>query len=183
MVYIFLANGFEEIEAVTVTDLFRRAGIQVKTVSLMEDKLVYGSRGIGIEADILFREGDYERSAMLILPGGMPGTENLCNHRDLNMVLKAFYRSGKPVAAICAAPMVLGRLGILRGHEAVIYPGMEKELIGASAGEKDVVLSENIITSKGPATAMKFALKLIEILKGRERAEEVAEGLLYREEK
>ena len=84
MVYVFLANGFEEIEALTVVDLLRRADIQVKTVSVMEDKLVYGSRGVGVEADILYRQGDYERCAMMVLPGGMPGTTNLCNHRELN---------------------------------------------------------------------------------------------------
>ena len=91
MVYVFLANGFEEIEALTVVDLLRRADIQVKTVSVMEDRLVYGSKGIGVEADILFKAGNYDCCQMLILPGGMPGTTNLCNHKDLNEELKVFY--------------------------------------------------------------------------------------------
>ena len=121
MVYVFLATGFEEVEALTAVDLLRRADIQVKTVSIMEDKLVYGSHGIGVEADILFKEGLYDRCAMLILPGGMPGTINLCNHGELNEELKLFYEAGKPIAAICAAPMVLGRAGLLSGHEATIY--------------------------------------------------------------
>ena len=180
MVYVFLAHGFEEVEAVTVTDVLRRAGIQVKTVSLMEEKLVYGSRGIAVEADIMFREGDYNKCEMLVLPGGMPGTENLCNHRDLVAELKQFYLKGKPVAAICAAPMVLGRCGILEGHDATIYPGMEEELIGAIKKKDDVVVSGNVITSKGPATAMKFALTIINYIKGNEKAEEIAEELLYR---
>ena len=180
MVYVFLAHGFEEVEAVTVTDLLRRAGIQVKTVSLMDDKIVYGSRGIAVEADIYFREGNYDKCEMLVLPGGMPGTENLCNHRDLTTELKQFYLKGKPVAAICAAPMVLGRCGILAGHEATIYPGMEDELIGAVKKEDDVVVSGNVITSRGPATAMKFALAIISYIKGREKAEEIARDLLYR---
>ncbi len=131
MVYVFLATGFEEVEALTAVDLLRRADIQVKTVSIMEDKLVYGSHGIGVEADILFKEGLYDRCAMLILPGGMPGTINLCNHGELNEELKLFYEAGKPIAAICAAPMVLGRAGLLSGHEATIYDGMEEELAGA----------------------------------------------------
>ena len=126
MVYVFLAGGFEEIEALTVIDLLRRADIQVKAVSVMEDKMVYGAHGVGVEADILFKEGLYDKCAMLILPGGMPGTENLCNHRALNEELKEFYASGKPLAAICAAPMVLARAGLLKGHRATIYDGMEQ---------------------------------------------------------
>lgn len=179
MVYLFLANGFEEIEALTVVDLLRRADLQIKTVSIMEDRLVYGAHGIGVEADILFDQGDYDRCAMLVLPGGMPGTTNLCNHRGLNEELKKFYAAGKPVAAICAAPMVLARAGILAGHKATIYTGMEAELLGADHGEGSVVVSGNVITSKGPGTAMDFALALIGQLKGREAAAAVAEGLLY----
>lgn len=179
MVYVFLANGFEEIEALTVVDLLRRADIQVKTVSVMEDKLVYGSRGVGVEADILYRQGDYERCAMMVLPGGMPGTTNLCNHRELNEELKAFCEKGKPVAAICAAPMVLGRAGLLRGHRATIYKGMEAELIGAQPSPEKVVVSGNIITSMGPGTAMDFALSIIAYLKDEQKAEAVAAELLY----
>lgn len=180
MVYVFLANGFEEIEALTAVDLLRRANIQVKTVSIMEDKLVYGSHGIGVEADILFKEGLYDKCAMLVLPGGMPGTTNLCNHRELNEELKHFYEAGKPIAAICAAPMVLGRGGLLAGHEATIYEGMEEELVGAVGRDEKVVVSGNIITSKGPSTAMDFSLSLIEYLKGTECAEAVAAELLYK---
>ena len=179
MVYVFLANGFEEIEAVTVTDLLRRADIQVKTVSLMDEKLVYGSRGIAVECDIFFKEGIYDKCEMLVLPGGMPGTVNLCNHKELNAELKKFYLSGKPVAAICAAPMVLGKDGILAGHEATIYPGMEDELIGAVKKEESVVVSGNVITSRGPATATEFALAIISYIKGREKAEETAREILY----
>lgn len=180
MVYVFLANGFEEIEALTAVDLLRRADIQVKTVSVMEDKLVYGSHGIGVEADILFKEGLYDKCAMLILPGGMPGTTNLCNHRELNEELKHFYEAGKPIAAICAAPMVLGRAGLLAGHEATIYEGMEAELEGAVKRDEKVVVSRNIITSKGPGTAMDFALSLIAYLKGAESAKAIAAELLYK---
>lgn len=180
MVYVFLANGFEEIEALTCVDLLRRADIQVKTVSVMEEKLVYGAHGIGVEADILFKEGLYDRCAMLILPGGMTGTENLCNHRELNEELKAFANAGKPVAAICAGPQVLARAGLLKGHRATIYPGLEAELLDAEVSERPVVVSGNIITSRGPATAMEFALTLIEFLTGTQKAEEVSESLLYK---
>lgn len=178
MVYLFLANGFEEIEALTCTDLLRRANIQVKTVSVMEDRLVYGAHGVGVEADILFRQGDYQSGQMLILPGGMPGTTNLCNHRELCEELTEFAASGKTIAAICAAPMVLGRLGVLAGHEATIYRGMEDELAGALAKDEKVVVSGNIITGQGPAAAMEFALALITRLKGEDAAKAVRAGLL-----
>jgi DJ-1 family protein len=183
MTYIFLANGFEEVEAVTIVDLLRRADIQVKTVSIMEDKLVYGAHGIGVEADILFNEADYERCSMLILPGGMPGTTNLCNHRELKEVLVNFSKAGKPVAAICAAPMVLARAGILKGREATIYEGMENELIGARHIDMPVVVSDNVVTSKGPGTAMDFALTIIGMIKDAETASNVADGLLYRRQR
>lgn len=179
MVYVFLAGGFEEIEALTVIDLLRRADIQVKAVSVMEDKMVYGAHGVGVEADILFKEGLYDKCAMLILPGGMPGTENLCNHRALNEELKEFYAAGKPLAAICAAPMVLARAGILKGHRATIYDEMEQELCGAEYSSEKVVVSGNIITSKGPGTAIDFALSIIEYLKGRQKSAEIASQLLY----
>lgn len=179
MVYVFLAGGFEEIEALTVIDLLRRADIQVKAVSVMEDKMVYGAHGVGVEADILFKEGLYDKCAMLILPGGMPGTENLCNHRALNEELKEFYASGKPLAAICAAPMVLARVGLLKGHRATIYDGMQQELCGAEYSSEKVVVSGNIITSKGPGTAIDFALSIIEYLKGGQKSAEIASQLLY----
>ncbi|MBR3785214.1 MAG: DJ-1/PfpI family protein [Firmicutes bacterium] len=181
MVYIFLAHGFEEIEALTTVDLLRRADIQVKSVSIMEEKLVYGAHGIGVEADILFKEADFKRCAMLVFPGGMPGTTNLCNHRELTEEIRQFYTSGRPLAAICAAPMVLAKAGLFDGHEATIYPGMEEELVGAVPAPGNVVKSGQLITSKGPGTAMDFALALIAELKGEETAAEIREDLVYRQ--
>ena len=178
MVYVFFAHGFEEIEGITVVDLLRRADIQVKTVSIMEDKLVYGAHGIGVETDILFKEADFRHCAMVVFPGGMPGTTNLCNHRDLIEEVKAFYDSGKLLAAICAAPMVLAKAGLFDGHEATIYPGMETELAGAVPSSETVVKSGQLITSKGPGTAMEFALALVE-LEGREIAQTLKEELIY----
>jgi len=181
MVYIFLAHGFEEIEALTVVDLLRRADLQVKSVSIMEERLVYGAHGIGIEADILLKAADFKHCSMLVFPGGMPGTTNLCNHKELIEEVKQFYAEGKPLAAICAAPMVLAKAGLFDGHEATIYPGMEAELTGAVPAAGSVVKSGQLITSKGPGTAMDFALALIAELKGEETAREIREELVYRQ--
>lgn len=181
MVYVFLAHGFEEIEALTAVDLLRRAEVQVKTVSIMEEKLVYGAHGIGVEADILFKEAMFDKCGMLIFPGGMPGTTNLCNHKELIEEVKAFAQTGKPVAAICAAPMVLAKAGLFDGHEATIYPGMEAELVDAVPTAGNVVKSGNLITSKGPGTAMDFALALIAELKGEDKAAEIKAELIYRQ--
>lgn len=181
MVYVFLAHGFEEIEALTVVDLLRRAEVQVKSVSVMEEKLVYGAHGIGVEADILLKAADFKNCAMLVFPGGMPGTTNLCNHKELMEEVKAFYAAGKSLAAICAAPMVLAKAGLFDGHEATIYPGMEDELAGAVWTAGNVVKSGQLITSKGPGTAMDFALSLIEELKGEAKARAIREALIYRQ--
>lgn len=181
MVYVFLAHGFEEIEALTAVDLMRRADIQVKTVSIMGERLVYGAHGIGVEADILLKAADFKNCAMLVFPGGMPGTTNLCNHKELIEEVKQFYGEGKPVAAICAAPMVLAKAGLFDGHEATIYPGMEEQLVGAVPTAGNVVKSGQLITSKGPGTAMDFALALIAELKGEEKAREIREDLIYRQ--
>ncbi len=181
MVYVFLANGFEEIEALTVVDLLRRADVQVKTVSIMEEKTVYGAHGIGVESDILFREALFDKCSMVVFPGGMPGTVNLCNHKELIEELQAFAETGKPVAAICAAPMVLSEAGVFDGHEATIYPGMEEYLKGAVPTEGEVVKSKNLITSKGPGTAMEFALTLIEVLRGTVKSAEIRKDLVYRQ--
>jgi 4-methyl-5(b-hydroxyethyl)-thiazole monophosphate biosynthesis len=180
MIYLMLANGFEEIEAVTVVDLLRRADIQIKTVSIMDEKQVYGSHGIAVEADMLFKEVDFSTCTMAVLPGGMPGTTNLCNYRPLADELLELRRKNRPVAAICAAPMVLGRLGILRGKRATIYEGMEKELTGADVIKQNVVVDGDIITSKGPGTAIEFALAIIAYVKGEERASEIRGDILYR---
>ena len=181
MVYVFLAHGFEEIEALTAVDLLRRADVQVKTVSIMDEKLVYGAHGIGVEADILFKEALFDKCAMLIFPGGMPGTTNLCNHKELISEIQDFAKTGKPVAAICAAPMILAKAGLFDGHEATIYPGMETELVGAVPTAGNVVKSGNLITSKGPGTAMDFALALIAELKGDDIAKEIKDELIYRQ--
>lgn len=179
MTYIFLANGFEEIEALTTVDMLRRAGIQIKMVSLISEKMVYGSHGIGVEADIIFEECNFDNCQMLIVPGGYEGVENICNHFECRAVLRKFAESGRYVAAICAGPMALAKASILGGHEATIYDGMESELIDAEYVKKNVVVSGNIITGRGPAYASDFATQLIKTIKGDDVASEVRGSMLF----
>ena len=179
MIYIHLAEGFEEVEALTAVDVLRRAEIEVQTVSVTSSKMVSGTHGINVEADIMFEQADYTKCEMIALPGGMPGSENLENHQGLAAHIKCFGENGKRLAAICAAPMVLGTCGVLEGKRATIYPGMEDRLTGAEATGEDVTTDGNVITGKGPALAMEFALELVEVLKGKEAADAVADDLLY----
>ncbi len=173
-VYVFLAEGFEEMEAVTPVDLLRRVPegvVDIKLVSVTGDKAVTGAHGITYMADLLFEEIE-DDADMLVLPGGMPGTTNLMAHEGLAELLVKHYNERKWVAAICAAPMVLGALGIVMGRWATIYPGMEEYLVGADISKEEVCVSGNVITSKAPGTAVPFALKLIEILVSESYAEQ-----------
>lgn len=179
MVLIHLAEGFEEVEALTIVDVLRRAGADAKTVSVTGEKMVRGTHGVNIEADLLFEDADYSACEMIVLPGGLPGADNLGAHKGLTDQIKAFAEAGKKVAAICAAPMVFGNCGILDGKLATIYPGMEFALKGGIATGKNVTVCGNIITGKGPALAMEFALALVGELKGKAVRDEVAEGLLF----
>lgn len=176
---VFLAEGFEEIEGLTVTDLLRRAGVTVTNVSVTGEKTVHGSHGIGVEADALFEEMEFEGMDMLVLPGGMPGTKHLKEHRDLCVLLKEFYAKERYLAAICAAPTVFGELGFLDGRKACCYPGMESGLSHAETNEEPVNVDGHMITSRGLGTAIPFALKLIELLCGKEKAEEIGHGVVY----
>lgn len=176
---VFLAEGFEEIEGLTVTDLLRRAGVTVTNVSVTGEKTVHGSHGIGVEADALFEEMEFEGMDMLVLPGGMPGTKHLKEHRDLCVLLKEFYAKERYLAAICAAPTVFGELGFLEGRKACCYPGMESGLSHAETNEEPVNVDGHMITSRGLRTAIPFALKLIELLCGKEKAEEIGHGVVY----
>lgn len=176
---IFLAGGFEEIEALTVVDICRRAGIMVTMVSMEKDKIVEGSHGISVCADVLFEEMDFSSLDMLVLPGGMPGTRNLEAHQGLMKQLDTFYKEGKYVAAICAAPTVLGHRGILEGRKACCYPGMEEELTGAEVTYDPVAISGHVITSRGMGCAILFGLAIVSVFYGRDRAEELAKGIVY----
>lgn len=178
MIFVHLAEGFEEVEAITAADIARRAGLDAKLVSVTGELKVRGAHGITVEADLLFEEADYESCDMLVLPGGLPGAYNLRDHKGLCRRIALFNEEGKGLAAICAAPLVLGSLGILTGKKATIYPGMEKELKGAEALDFPVVRDGNIITSQGPATAMKFALAIVKHFKGDEAGEALEKDLL-----
>ncbi|MDD3169632.1 MAG: DJ-1/PfpI family protein [Eubacteriales bacterium] len=165
MVYVHLADGFEEIEALTVVDVLRRGEIAVEMVSMTESRTVRGAHDIVVTADRLFRETDYGKCDMIVLPGGMPGTANLGEHEGLSKQLCAFAQNGKWIAAICAAPSVLGKLSLLKGKRATSYPGYESQMIGVDYREERVVRDGNLITSRGPGTAMEFALELVKVLK------------------
>lgn len=178
-VYVFLADGFEEIEGLTVVDLLRRAGIETETVSVMEKKEVKGSHGITVSADLLFEEGSYETADCLVLPGGMPGTLNLGKHEGLAEVLKKQYEKEKLLAAICAAPSVFGELGFLEGRVATCYPGFEEKLKGAVVCAAKLAVDGKVITAKGMGAAIDFSLKLIEQLLDRETAEKISSDIIY----
>jgi protein deglycase len=177
-IYLFLAEGFEEMEAVVPMDIFRRAGIDLVTVSITNDLKVCGAHGVCVLADKTFTELSFDGDFLIYLPGGMPGTTNLDNHAGLKSLISAHASKGNKVAAICAAPSILGKLGLLKGREAICYPGFEQLLDGATVSENKVVQSGNIYTAKGPGVALPFALKLVEELKGPEVANEVAGALM-----
>ncbi len=175
---ILLAEGFEEIEAVTSIDILRRAGIKV-TITGIADLIVAGSRQLKIKADkkISEIESDYDA---VILPGGMPGAENLANSNLVTALLKQLNNQKKIIAAICASPaLVLAPLGILDNKIATGYPGTEKDFSNSTTYKKqEVVVDKNIITSQGPATALKFSLTIVEKLAGKEISDKVAKAAL-----
>ena len=179
MVYVFLAEGHEEVEALTCVDVLRRAGVVVQLVSVMEDRIVKGAHGICIQTDMLFEDADFDDCEMIVLPGGMPGATILRDHEGLAARIKEYAKAGKPLAAICAAPLALGAHGAVEGKKATIFPGMEGHLTGAQPTGETVTVDGNVITGMGPALAMEFALTLVEFLKGAEVKKQVASGLLY----
>ena len=175
---VFLAEGFEEIEAITIIDIVRRAGICVTVCYLGETPTVSGSHLISVKADKSFFEIDFENQDMIILPGGMPGAMNLNIHKGLKTVLERFNKEQKYIGAICAAPLVLGVNGILKGRQATCYPGFEKYLDGAENVNDGVVLDGHVLTGKGVAYAIAFSLKVVEMLIGKEIADDVSLKIL-----
>lgn len=178
--YVFFADGFEEIEAFTTVDVLRRAGINALMVSVTEDEIVRGAHDISMLCDKTIDNVDFSEADMLLLPGGMPGASNLAACDLLTKQLKAFAEESKPYGAICAAPFVLGQLGLLNGKKATCYPGFENYLEGAVVTGKMAEQDGNVITGKGPAAAMEFALKVAALLVGNEKANEVAAGMLVK---
>ena len=177
-IFVFLITGFEEIEAVATVDVLRRAGLNVKTVSLTDQKIVTGSHSVPITADLLFDDVNFDQAELLVLPGGTPAYNG---HEGLKKQIKAFYDKGEKVAAICASPMVFGGLGILKGRKATCYPSFEEYLEGAILHtEQPVVVDGNVITGRGPGLTLDFALALVEIMAGKAKRDEVAGGLLVK---
>ena len=178
MVYMFLANGFEEIEALCPLDLLRRAGVEVTTVGINGAETVMGAHGICVHADLpdtMFRDS---RPEMIILPGGMPGSKNLDESRVVDAALRVASANGAFLAAICAAPMVLGHRGYLKNKTAICFPGFEGELEGATISDKRVVRDGNIITAAGMGVALDFGLELVAALKSDEAAEQLRRAVL-----
>ena len=178
MIYVFLANGFEDMEAIVPIDCLRRAKLEVQTVGV-GGKEITSSHGITVKTDITEDEVILDKYVdLIVLPGGMPGTLHMAQHSGLTDMIKSFNASGKRLAAICAAPMVFAGCGILSGKKAVIYPGMEEHLGDAEVSSSRVQTDGNIITSQGPGTAMEFALEIIRTVKGEAAADEIRKELL-----
>ena len=179
--FVFLAAGFEEIEALTVIDVLRRAGMNVLTVSITSALQVKGAHGVTVTADVLFDNTMFSEPAWLILPGGMPGATNLYEFGPLQGLLKnqAESKSGR-IGAICAAPaVVLGQLGLLKGEKATCYPGFQDLIEGAEVVDEPVVVSNKFVLGNGPANALPWALSIVKEALGIEAAAKVASGMLY----
>ena len=179
MITVFLANGFEEVEAITPVDIMRRAGLDVRTVSIYDSPMVTGAHKVPIQADMVFCQVDFSQVDLIVLPGGLPGSTNLDACEPLCQAIKKHTEGGKPVAAICAAPLVLGHLGLLVGRKATCYPGVEPELTGATCTGAMVEVDGNIITGKGPAAAFEFGYTLVEQLMSPEATLLLRDGMLY----
>ena len=178
--YIFLATGFEEIEALATADVLRRAGMEVTLVSIYDDRMVTGANGITVAADIVFKAADYSDADWLICPGGMPGSENLVKYAPLAALLKEHSDKGGRIAAICAAPaVVLSQLGLLDGKTATCYPGFEKALTQTTMRDTPVVTLDRIITANGPSAALRFALAIVANSMGENISQEVGSGMLF----
>ncbi|MBO7374466.1 MAG: DJ-1/PfpI family protein [Lachnospiraceae bacterium] len=176
---IFLATGFEEIEALTVVDMLRRAKLQCDMVSVDGEKTAKGSHGIEVAADLCISEVDFNEYDCLVLPGGAPGFKNLEANQYLMNKLDAFYAKGKLICAICGAPSIFGHRGYLQDKTAVVYPGMEDELKGANVVFDSVVKDGNIITSRGMGTAIDFAGEIIATLLDEETKDALLKGIVY----
>ncbi len=176
---VFFAEGFEEVEALTVVDILRRGGVETEMIAIGSNLLVTGRTDIGVRCDKTWDEADIPSYDALILPGGMPGTRYLGEHEGLTAALKEAAAQGKIAAAICAAPTVLGALGLLEGKPACCYPGMEDGLLGADKREEPVCVADNIVTSRGIGTAIPFALTLLWKLEGEAKAREIQSSIVY----
>lgn len=188
-VYAFISDGMEEVECLAVCDVLIRAGVETKLVSIMDRRQITGSHGFKIEADLLFEELTAQNtesgikapssSDLLFLPGGMPGTTNLMSHKGLTKLLVSHAAAGGRVAAICAAPSVLGSLGLLEGHKATCFPGWEEKLKGADVTGEGVVTDRLVTTGRGMGCSIDMGLELVRILKDEKMARELKANIQY----
>lgn len=177
--YVFLADGFEDIEAITVIDVLRRAGMPVKSVSITSSLKVTSAHGVNVGADVLFAPNLFKDCEWLICPGGMPGATNLYEFAPLAGLLKQHAEEGGKLAAICAAPaVVFGQLGLLEGREATCYPGFENLCKGAKMVDKAVVSSPDMVLGNGPSNALPWALHIVKETLGEQASRKVANGML-----
>jgi len=181
MIYLFFATGTEEIEALGTADIIRRAGLDLRIVSSTKERIVTGSHGIRVETDALLKDVEFYDADLLIFPGGMPGATNLAACEDLNERIRDHVYLGRPVAAICAAPLILGRLGLLEGKRATCYPGFEDELRGATCTGALVEQDGLFITGKGPAAVFEFGYTIVERMKDKATADALRKGMLWSE--
>lgn len=178
-IYAFFADGFEEVEAIAPIDVCRRAGITVKTVSITSSNVVTGARGIPVVTDSMFADNDYSDADLLFLPGGMPGSTNLDAHEGLRALIMSHFKTGKMLAAICAAPLVYGHLGILKGVKATCYPGVEPELAGAQTTGALVEKDGQFMTGKGPGAALALGYMMVEHFCDKATADALRKGMIY----
>lgn len=181
MIYVFLATGFEDIEALAPVDIMRRAGLNVQTVSITGERIVESAHGVGVASDKLLSEIDFTEAEMIVLPGGLPGSTNLDACKPLTQAIARHFETGGPIAAICAAPLVFGHLGLLQGRRATCYPGVESELKGATYTAAIVEQDENIITGKGPGAAFEFSYTIVDYFLGEGASQPLRQGMIYAE--
>jgi len=179
MIYAFLADGFEEVEALGVVDICRRAGLEVNMVSIMPTDVVTSAHGVRIVADSMFADNDYKDAQLLFLPGGMPGASNIDEHEGVSKAIMAHNAAGKPIAAICAAPFILGKRGLLKGKKCTCYPGFEDLLEGAIPTGALVEKDGLFMTGKGPAAALPLGYMVVEELCSKEVSEGLKKGMQF----
>ena len=181
--YVFLADGFEDVEALIPVDVWRRGGLDVTTVSISDFPLVNSAHGVNVEADIMFEQGEFDDADLIFLPGGMPGASNLFAHKGVCKAVVDQYAAGKKVAAICASPaVVLAPLGILEDKKATCYPGFESVLAENNATYTGnlFTVDGNVTTGEGPAAAFPFAYELLAQLVNKQTADQIAEGMRFK---
>lgn len=178
---MLFAEGFETVEALVVVDILRRGGVEVTMTSITEEEFVRSSQGVNVEMDAVLGEVDVLDYDAVILPGGMPGTLHLGESEAVKKALLAMNDAGKIISAICAAPGVLGKYGLLEGKKACSYPDHEKNLTGATVMREPVVTDGNVITSRGLGTALEFGLRLLEVLESTEKADQIRNAIVYQE--